>query len=122
MNRQLRILMTGLLLFGLAGCDYLPSWVPGAKLEEAAAKETAKTPQQKPSDDELPIEQQILKLQQEIQAVEGEKQKLEDRRNAIQDEKETISELLQEQEADLQLKEREIKRLESTAPRAVKAQ
>jgi septal ring factor EnvC (AmiA/AmiB activator) len=110
MNWQLRVLTASLLLLPLAGCDYLPAWVPGAKSGKAAAK----TPKQD-STEELSVEQQILQLQQEIQAVEEEKQKLEQRRTEIQNEKETLSEILQEQEADLERKERELKRQESAA-------
>lgn len=116
MNRLLKVLVAGLLLAPLAACDYLPSWVPGAKQEKAASKTPAKTPQEKSADEDLPIEQQILKVQQEIEAVEQERHKLEQRREEIRNEKETISELLQEQEADLQRRERELNRLESTTP------
>ncbi len=117
MNRQLRILMVGLLL-PLAGCDYLPDWVPGAKpAKKATAATVIKTPakstDQELVDEDLPIEQQILRLQEEIQAVEDEKRKLQERRDKISSEKTALNELMKEQEADLKLKEREIKRLES---------
>lgn len=113
MIRPLRVLTVVCLLSPLTACDYLPSWVPGAGPEKAAPS----TPRQPPAE-ELPVEQQILKLQQEIQAVEVERRKLEQRRDEIRSEKETISELLQEQEADVRRMERELNRLEPGAAAA----
>lgn len=104
----IRILTVAWLLLTLAGCDYLPSWVPGAGQEKAASAKTRQQPAE-----ELPVDQQILKVQQEIQAVEEEKRKLEQRRDEIRSEKETISELLQEQEADVRRMERELDHLDS---------
>src|SRR5687768_5449738 len=98
MNWRLRVLILSLLLLPLTACEYLPSWVPGAKSGKTAVKLPAKTPKQESVED-LPVEQQILKLQQEIQAVEDEKRKMEQRRAEIQNEKEALSEILQEQEA-----------------------
>lgn len=114
MIRPIRVLTIVWLLSSLAACDYLPSWVPGAGAEKAASKPAASTQRQQPAE-ELPVEQQILKLQQEIQAVEEERRKLEQRRDEIRSEKETISELLQEQEADVRRMERELNRLEPGA-------
>jgi hypothetical protein len=115
MNWQLRVLIPGLLWLSLAGCEYLPSWVPGAKSGKTTVKTPAKIPKQE-SVDNLPVEQQILELQEEIQAVEEERRKLQQRRDEIQNEKETLSELLQEQEKNLQRKESEVKRMDSAAP------
>jgi chromosome segregation ATPase len=111
MNWRLRVLILSLLWFPLAGCEYLPSWVPGAKSGKAAAKAPKQTPLE--STDDLPVEEQILQLQQEIQAVEAERQKLQQRRDEIQNEKQALSEVLQEQEENLQRKESELKRLDS---------
>lgn len=115
MNWRLRVLILSLLWLPLAGCEYLPSWVPGAKSGKATIKTRAKTPKQDSVED-LPVEQQILKLQEEIQAVEEERRKLQQRRDEIQNEKEVISEILQEQEEDLRQRETELNRVESAAP------
>jgi chromosome segregation ATPase len=115
MNRQLRVLILSLLWLSLAGCEYLPSWMPGAKSGKAAVKSPAKTPKQESVDD-LPVEQQILGLQEEIRAVEEERRKLQQRRDEIQNEKEVLSGILREQEEDLQHRETEINRLESAVP------
>jgi chromosome segregation ATPase len=113
MTRLLRILAISWLALALSGCDYLPSWVPGAGPDKTATQTQAKPRQKSKPAEELPVEEQILKLQQEIQAVEEERRKLEQRRDEIRSEKETLTELLQEQEADIRRKERELNRRES---------
>jgi TolA-binding protein len=108
MNRLLRILMITLLLMPLMACDYLPSWVPGAK--------AAKNSPQKPAE-ELPIDQQIQQLQQEIQAVEEQKRKLQQRHDQIYDEKEAINKTLQQQETAVQRMEQDLDRHEPVPPK-----
>ncbi|HEX5057202.1 MAG TPA: hypothetical protein VFX02_11985 [Gammaproteobacteria bacterium] len=107
-NRFLKILMIMLLLTPLIACDYLPSWVPGAKTGKTAAKNSRQKPEEG-----LPIEQQIQKLQQEIHAVEEQKRKLQQRQDQILDEKEVINKTLQEQETAVQHLEQELERQES---------
>jgi TolA-binding protein len=112
MNRLLRVLTITLLMMPLMACDYLPSWVPGAK----SGKTVAKNPRQKPAE-ELPIEQQIQQLQQEIRAVEEQKRKLQQRHDQIHDEKEAINKTLQQQETAVQRMEQNLDRHEPVPPK-----